>query len=114
MKISLSQQIDEVNRELAERKRVYSHLVATRKLRQSVADFQTARMQAVLATLEWLQENETDIRAAVAAIKERRRASEQQHSEGEGNIAGGGEGDVRSEDASRNPEGGSVDDKGQP
>lgn len=114
MKISLSQQIDEVNRELAERKRAYSHLVASRKMRQSIADFQTERMLAVLATLEWLQENETDIRAAVAAIKERRRASEQQHSEGEGNIAGGGEGDVRSEDASRNPEGGSVDDKGQP
>ena len=92
MKISLNQQIDEVNRELAERKRVYSHLVASRKMRQSTADFQTERMLAVLATLEWLQENETDIRAAVAAIKERRRASEQQHSEGEGNIAGGGEG----------------------
>ncbi|NJL09055.1 MAG: hypothetical protein HC900_13055 [Methylacidiphilales bacterium] len=65
MKISLSQQIDEVRRELAERESVYPRLVSSGKLRQSVADYQVARLQAVLATLRWLQVNEAAVRAAV-------------------------------------------------
>lgn len=92
MKVSIGSQIDEVKRELEERERVYSRLIASRKLRPSVAEYQMDRMRSVLATLEWIRDNETDIRAAVAAIKERRKADEQQHSEGEGTIAVRGEG----------------------
>jgi len=92
VKVSITSQIDEVQRELKERERVYAHLIASRKLRQSIADYQMDRMRSVLTTLEWLRDNETDIRAAVAAIKERRKADEQQHSEGEGTIAVRGEG----------------------
>ena len=67
MKISLSQQIDEVKRELGERDRVYKRLVATHKMRESVADYQVARMRAVLATLEWFQKHEAKIRAFMGA-----------------------------------------------
>jgi hypothetical protein len=63
MAISLNQQIDEVRRELEQRKEVYARMVATRKMRQSIAEFQTARMMAVLNTLEWLQRNEAKIKA---------------------------------------------------
>jgi hypothetical protein len=61
-KFSLTAQIGEVDRELAERKRVYERLVAQRKLRQSHADFQMAHMQAVRDTLAWLLENENLIK----------------------------------------------------
>jgi hypothetical protein len=63
MKISLGQQIDEVRRELDQRKDVYPRLVATRKMRESIANYQTTRMMAVLNTLEWFQRNEAKIRA---------------------------------------------------
>lgn len=57
-KVSLTAQIAEVDRELGERKRVYERLVAQRKLRQSHADYQMSLLEAVRATLLWLQENE--------------------------------------------------------
>jgi len=53
--ISIGEQIDEVKRELDQRKRVYARLIANGKLRQSLADYQTQRMQAVLETLELVQ-----------------------------------------------------------
>jgi hypothetical protein len=62
MPISLNQQIDEVARELAMRDEVYPRMVNTGKMRQSIADFQTERMRAVLATLRWLQRNEEKVR----------------------------------------------------
>lgn len=62
MKISLTAQIAEVDRELAARKDVYGRLVATRKLRQSHADFQMDLMRAVRGTLIWLSENEHTIK----------------------------------------------------
>lgn len=61
--ISLNQQIEEVERELTLRERVYPHQIASRKMRQSVADFHMERMRAVLFTLQWLQQNEAIIRA---------------------------------------------------
>lgn len=70
MKISLNQQIDEVSRELEQRDRVYPRQVASGAMRQSIADYQVARMSAVKTTLEWLRENETDVRAYVAAKAE--------------------------------------------
>lgn len=65
-KISLNQQIEEVERELAMRARVYPGLVSRSKLSQSIADYHVARMRAVKATLEWLRDNETEIKRRVA------------------------------------------------
>ncbi len=63
-RISLNQQIEEVQRELNVRAQVYPGLIARGRLRQSEADYQSERLRAVLKTLKWLQENEDDIRAA--------------------------------------------------
>lgn len=65
MTVSLSQQIEEVDRELALRKNVYARNVASGKMRQSIADYHTNRMEAVKRTLEWLAENEAAVRAAI-------------------------------------------------
>lgn len=62
MKISLAGQIAEVDRELEQRRVVYARLVSTRKMRESVAEFQIEQMRAVRATLAWLQENESLIK----------------------------------------------------
>jgi hypothetical protein len=55
---SLAQQIEEVEREIAMRERVYPHQVRSGKLRQSIADYQMNRMLAVLETLRRLQDGE--------------------------------------------------------
>lgn len=55
VKFSLAQQIEEVERELLLRRRVYQHQVASGKMRQSIADFHLGRMQAVLDTLRELE-----------------------------------------------------------
>lgn len=70
MKISIGAQIEEVDREIALRKRVYPNQVSRKNMRQSEADLHIERMGAVKTTLEWLRDNEADIRAAVAARKE--------------------------------------------
>jgi hypothetical protein len=54
--ISLNQQIEEVERELSLRRRVYASQVASGKMRQSVAELHMQRMQAVLETLNRLRE----------------------------------------------------------
>ena len=46
--ISLSQQIDEIDRELKMRSEVYPRWVQTGKLRQSIADYQVDRLKAAL------------------------------------------------------------------
>jgi hypothetical protein len=61
--ISLAQQIEECEREIALRNGVYPRMVSSGKMRQSIADYHMARMKAVLATLEWLQKNEAAIKA---------------------------------------------------
>ncbi len=61
-KISLTAQLAEIDRELAERERVYDRMVKTGKLRQSRADFQMVRMQGVRATLVWFLKNEPFIK----------------------------------------------------
>ncbi|BBF92380.1 hypothetical protein [Blastochloris tepida] len=68
-RFSLDQQIDEIRRELAQRADVYPRMVASGKVRQSVAEFQIARLEAVLATLLWLKANEATVRAAIAAAQ---------------------------------------------
>lgn len=67
MKHSLSSQIAEIDRELAQRAEVYPRMVATRKLRESHAKFQTEKLQAVRATLVWLSENEIAIKEKLGA-----------------------------------------------
>lgn len=66
MKFSLNQQIDEIDRELAQRRDVYPRQVATRKLRESHAKFQMERLEAARATLVWLQQNENLIKQRLA------------------------------------------------
>ncbi len=65
-KITLAQQIDEVERELQQRAAVYPRQVSANKMSQTRADFHVARMRAVLRTLCWLKEHEAAIRAAAA------------------------------------------------
>lgn len=65
MKISLNQQIEEIERELGQRERVYPRLVATGKLKRTIAGYQVERMQAAKSTLEWLRDNEDKIKAAL-------------------------------------------------
>lgn len=64
-KISLNQQIEEIERELKMRRSVYPRWVSAGKLRRGEAEYQIARMEAAKATLEWMRDNETAIRAAV-------------------------------------------------
>lgn len=66
-RVSLASQLAEVARELKKRGEVYPRLVATRQMRQAEADLHVAHMQAVLATLKWLQANETAIKALFSA-----------------------------------------------
>lgn len=66
---SLVAQIAEVKREIAMRMSVYPHQVARGKMKQGEADIHIATMRGVLATLEWLQENEQTVRDAIAAKK---------------------------------------------
>lgn len=65
-KVSLSAQIAEVDRELAMRREVYPMAVARKKLRQSHADYQVEQLEAVRATLVWLQANELMIKQRLA------------------------------------------------
>jgi hypothetical protein len=58
MKISLNQQIDEVERELEMRRKVYPAIKGS----QAKKDYQMQRLQAVLETLQWLKHNEPQIR----------------------------------------------------
>ena len=52
MAVSLNQQIEEVDREIELRRRVYPGQVASGKMRQSVANYHLERMLAVKETLE--------------------------------------------------------------
>jgi hypothetical protein len=61
-KMSLAQQIEEVDRELALRARTYPIEVAKGKMRKSVSDYQVARLDAVRRTLAWLRDNEATIK----------------------------------------------------
>lgn len=69
MKFSLAAQIEEIDRELEQRRRVYPRLVAKGELRKSVGDYQVQRLDAVRATLVWLQENEARIKTQLGAAR---------------------------------------------
>ena len=69
MKTSLTAQIAEVEYELAQRASVYPRIASSHPARRSELELHTERMKAVWATLDWLRENETDVRAYVEAKK---------------------------------------------
>lgn len=69
-KIEIAGQIAEAMRELALRRSTYPRLVGSGKLKQNEAELCTARMEAILATLRFCQENEADIRQFIAAKHE--------------------------------------------
>jgi len=64
--VPLQQQIDEINRELAMRTNVYPHLVASGKLTSLQAIRQNEGLMGALATLQWLQKHETEIKGRLA------------------------------------------------
>jgi len=68
---SLAQQIDEIQRELRTRDDVYPRLVASRKLRDSHAEFQMGRLKAALKTLQWLERHLPLIRERCPELFER-------------------------------------------
>jgi hypothetical protein len=61
MTFSLRQQIEEVEREIALRKRVYPKWITRGKLRRSEADYFMGRMEAVLETLQKLHTPPEDV-----------------------------------------------------
>lgn len=61
-RFSLSQQVEEIERELEQRATAYPTLVARRKLGSSIAEFYIARLTAGLRTLQWLQRHERLVR----------------------------------------------------
>lgn len=65
-RVSLRQQIEEIDRELEQRAKVYPRLVASGKLRQSMADYQVARLVAARASLAWLAQHEATIKQRLA------------------------------------------------
>lgn len=71
-RISLSQQIDEIDYELSQRQRVYPGLAVSGKRRQSELDYHVARLQAARTTLAWLAAHEVEIRAFIALPTEAR------------------------------------------
>ena len=61
-RISLNQQIQAAQREVALRQSVYPGQVARGKMRQAEADFHIETMGAVQRTLEWLADHERVIK----------------------------------------------------
>lgn len=70
---SLTQQIEELEREIELRGRVYPNQVRSGAMRQSIADYHMNRIKAAKASLECLRANETDVRAYVAAKAQRKK-----------------------------------------
>lgn len=67
--LSIGQQIEEVEYELAQRERVYPRIVAKEPRRRSEMAYHVARMEAVKRSLEWLRDNRP---AIVEAMKQKR------------------------------------------
>lgn len=63
-KISIEQQISEIQREIGLRKNVYPGLVARGRMRQGEADEHMARIEAALTTLQWIRDNRAWVLAA--------------------------------------------------
>jgi len=67
---SLDDQIDEVQRELAMRERVYPQWIKAGRLSSAKAYAQTRNLRAALDTLQWLRKNADNVRAAAIHQKE--------------------------------------------
>jgi hypothetical protein len=64
-KISIGQQIEEAELELKFRRDVFPRQIMAGKMRQGEADYRTARMEAICASLIYLQTHEEAIKGAV-------------------------------------------------
>lgn len=69
--IPLDRQIAAAEREVALRRNVYPHRIATGKMTQAEADRHIAEMEAVAKTLRWLQANEAVVRGAIDWVRGR-------------------------------------------
>ena len=67
MKRTLRAQIEEVEYEIAMRRKVYPGLVARGRIRQAEADEHVLRLECALDTLRWVQKNEAVIKYAMSA-----------------------------------------------
>lgn len=65
MTVALEDQIAEVAREIALRRNVYKARVFRQQMTEQEAAQHMERIEAVLATLKWLQANEAKIKARV-------------------------------------------------
>lgn len=63
-RFSLAQQIEEVERELDQRRKVYPNLIRRKMMTNAIAEYHVDRMKAVLVTLQWLQAHQREVRAA--------------------------------------------------
>lgn len=70
MSEALNRQIAEVKRELMQRERVYPKMVEQGRMTQDLADSYTGTMMGVLATLQFLRDNEAEIRLMMRLKKE--------------------------------------------
>lgn len=68
-KVSLDQQIDEIDYELKQRASVYPRIASSHPSRKSELEYHVTRMEAVRASLLFLREHEPTIREAIAAKK---------------------------------------------
>lgn len=68
-KFSLASQIAEINYELEQRKNVYPRIAQKEPRRAGELDLRIAVMRSVKETLEWLRDNETDVRSYIASKK---------------------------------------------
>lgn len=75
--VPLSEQIEEVGREIRLRQRLYPEWIKIRRLKQETADTKLAAMQAAERSLQWLAQNIDWIRP----IAEQRKLLEQQQRE---------------------------------
>ncbi len=62
--IPLTDQINEVTAEIANRRATYRHFIATGKMTQDEAEAAIGRMEAVYTTLIWLRTNRAWVLAA--------------------------------------------------
>ena len=70
MTVPLPAQIAAVAREIAMRRNVYRHRVGKGDMTQAAADAEIAAMQAVMATLQWVQRHRDRLIAMAHELRE--------------------------------------------
>lgn len=66
-KHTIAQQVSEAQRELSMRQSVYPGMVGRGKMRQGEADHRIDLQRSIIKSLEFLRDNEADIRAYIDA-----------------------------------------------